>query len=182
MFPKALLTALTLVSAAQGAILPPLGALIDQAWVGKQDGEMRTTNSWSYSDCGLPSDAVQVKSIKLSPDPPQIGKDLTITARGVVSQKIEEGAYADVLVKLGLIKLLHKEFDICEEARNNNVTLQCPVEPGEYEVVQTVELPKETPRAKFIIDVKGFTSDEAYDPDLVCLRITVDFVRRPWAW
>ena len=28
----------------------------------------------------------------------------------------QEGAYADVTVKLGLIKLLQKQFDICEEA------------------------------------------------------------------
>ena len=28
----------------------------------------------------------------------------------------QEGAYADVVVKLGLIKLLHKEFDLCQEA------------------------------------------------------------------
>lgn len=28
----------------------------------------------------------------------------------------QEGAYADVTVKLGLIKLLHKQFDLCEEA------------------------------------------------------------------
>lgn len=26
------------------------------------------------------------------------------------------GAYADVTVKIGLIKLLHKQYDICEEA------------------------------------------------------------------
>jgi hypothetical protein len=28
----------------------------------------------------------------------------------------QEGAYADVTVKLGLIKLLQKRFDVCEEA------------------------------------------------------------------
>lgn len=28
----------------------------------------------------------------------------------------QEGAYADVTVKVGLIKLLQKEFDLCEEA------------------------------------------------------------------
>ncbi|KAG8732318.1 Phosphatidylglycerol/phosphatidylinositol transfer protein [Ceratobasidium sp. 423] len=162
---------------AKAALLPPIGGLIEQVWLG---GDPHTTNSWSYTDCGLPTDAVQVESIKLSPDPPQIGKDLTITARGVVQAKIEEGAYADVTVKLGLVKLLHKQFDICEEARKNNVTVQCPVEPGEYEIVQTVRLPRETPRAKFIIDVKGFTSDEALDTDLACLQLKVDFIGRPW--
>ncbi|KAJ1300935.1 hypothetical protein OPQ81_003361 [Rhizoctonia solani] len=177
MFLRSPIALLAAALTTQAALLPSIGGLLGQARLG---GEVHTTNSWSYTDCGLPTDAVQVKSIKLSPDPPQIGKDLTITARGVVTRKVEDGAYADVTVKLGLVKLLHKEFDICEEARNNNVTVQCPVEPGEYEVVQTVELPKETPRAKFVIDVKGFTSDEAWDPDLVCLRLQVDFIGRPW--
>lgn len=29
---------------------------------------------------------------------------------------LQEGAYADVEVKLGLVKILEKEFDVCEEA------------------------------------------------------------------
>ena len=29
---------------------------------------------------------------------------------------LQEGAYADVIVKIGLVKLLQKEFDLCEEA------------------------------------------------------------------
>lgn len=29
---------------------------------------------------------------------------------------MQDGAYAEVTVKLGLIKLLSKEFDLCEEA------------------------------------------------------------------
>lgn len=36
---------------------------------------------------------------------------------------IQEGAYADVVVKLGLVKLLTKTFDICEEAY-----VICPVQ------------------------------------------------------
>lgn len=33
-----------------------------------------------------------------------------------VSDKYQDGAYADVTVKIGVIKLLQKEFDLCEEA------------------------------------------------------------------
>jgi hypothetical protein len=32
---------------------------------------------------------------------------------------VQEGAYAEVTVKLGLVKLLTKTFDICEEAYVN---------------------------------------------------------------
>ncbi len=32
------------------------------------------------------------------------------------SLSTQDGAYADVTVKAGPIKLLHKEFDVCDEA------------------------------------------------------------------
>jgi len=42
---------------------------------------------------------------------------------------VQEGAYADVTVKLGLVKLLTKTFDICEEAYVNHTQfiLSCPL-------------------------------------------------------
>lgn len=40
-------------------------------------------------------------------------------ACSTADRMIQEGAYAAVTVKLGLIKLLTKTFDICEEAYVN---------------------------------------------------------------
>ncbi|KDN41450.1 hypothetical protein RSAG8_07400, partial [Rhizoctonia solani AG-8 WAC10335] len=122
---------------------------------------------------GLPSDGVHIKSIEVTPDPPKPGQDLTVKIIAKSDQPIEEGAYADVTVKLGLIKLLNKRFDICEEARNANATIQCPVEAGDHEVVQTVALPREIPRAKFKVAVRGYSAD---DEDLVCVDLSVDFM------
>ncbi|WVQ96728.1 phosphatidylglycerol/phosphatidylinositol transfer protein [Kwoniella sp. CBS 9459] len=141
-----------------------------------KDGEVRIFDSWSYVDCGLATDAVQLKSISVSPDPPVPGKNLTVSVEADVIKTIDDGAYADVTVKLGLIKLLHKQFDVCEEAENANATVQCPVKPGTYSVKQTVELPKEIPKAKFSVQVRGYTSD---DEDMVCLDLFVDFMKKP---
>ncbi|WVF69237.1 phosphatidylglycerol/phosphatidylinositol transfer protein [Kwoniella sp. CBS 6097] len=141
-----------------------------------KDGEVRIFDSWSYVDCGLATDAVQLKSISVSPDPPVPGKNLTVSVEADVIKTIDDGAYADVTVKLGLIKLLHKQFDVCEEAENANATVQCPVKPGPYSVKQTVELPKEIPKAKFSVQVRGYTSD---DEDMVCLDLFVDFMKKP---
>ncbi|ESK89312.1 vacuole protein [Moniliophthora roreri MCA 2997] len=140
----------------------------------KTDGQVHTFDSWDYVDCGLPSDAIQVKSIKVSPDPPQPGKELSVTVKAEAIKRIDEGAYADVTVKLGLIKLLSKQFDVCEEARNANTTVQCPVEEGTYEVTQKVDLPKEIPKAKFKVQVRGFT---VKDEDMLCLDLNVNFMR-----
>lgn len=57
-----------------------------------------------------------MKSLTVKPDPPRPGEPLEITAKADVLEVIDEGAYANVLVKLGLVKLLQKRFDVCEEA------------------------------------------------------------------
>ncbi|KAJ6532982.1 ML domain-containing protein [Mycena capillaripes] len=120
------------------------------------------TDSWEYEDCGQTGDAVQLKSISISPDPPKIGAELTVTVDVEVMETIEEGATVDVLVKVGRIKLLQKTFDLCEEARNANATVSCP----------SVELPKEVPKLKYVINVRGYTKDE---DDMACVDLTVQF-------
>ncbi|KAK2461853.1 hypothetical protein APHAL10511_006316 [Amanita phalloides] len=137
------------------------------------DGPVRVANKWSYDDCGTAEFFIQLESIEVVPDPPKPGHELTIKAKGVVTDIIEEGAYADVTVKLGLIKLLHKQFDVCEEARNANASVACPVKPGKYLVQQKVMLPREIPKAKFTVAVRAFTVDEE---DLLCLNLHVDFL------
>jgi hypothetical protein len=64
---------------------------------------------------GEPSDAIQIKSVSVSPDPLKIGADLTVTVDLDVVEVIEEGTTADVLVKVGRIMLLQKTFDLCDE-------------------------------------------------------------------
>ncbi|KAJ7181758.1 ML domain-containing protein [Mycena crocata] len=132
------------------------------------------TSGWEYVDCGLPSQPLQIESIEVSPDPPLPGEELTVTAKGHVTERIEEGAMAQVAVKLGLIKLLQKEFNVCQEARNANANISCPVEPGPYTVVHTVALPKEIPKAKFVVLVRGTTVAEE---DMMCLDLKIDFMK-----
>ncbi|KIM24149.1 hypothetical protein M408DRAFT_244127 [Serendipita vermifera MAFF 305830] len=127
---------------------------------------------WTYEDCGTPDDLIELQDITISPDPPKPGQDLEVTVKGRVKERLEEGTYADVLVKIGIIKLLQKRFDVCEEARNANATIQCPVEPGDYTLVQTVALPKEIPPAKFSIAVRAYGPE---DEDAACVNLKVDF-------
>ncbi|KAJ7136759.1 MD-2-related lipid-recognition domain-containing protein, partial [Mycena epipterygia] len=123
---------------------------------------------------GSSSDAILLESLEVSPDPPAPGKNLTITAKGRAAQRIEDGAYADVIVKMGLIKLLTKKFDVCKEAENAQASIQCPVDEGAYEVVHTVALPREIPPAKFNVQVRGYTAD---DENMLCLDLIADFRR-----
>lgn len=41
-------------------------------------------------------------------------RSLAVHSQGLTGA--QDGSYADVVVKLGLIKLLSKRFDVCEEA------------------------------------------------------------------
>ncbi|KAL0580372.1 hypothetical protein V5O48_001617 [Marasmius crinis-equi] len=145
----------------------------------KSDEPVHTTDSWGWESCGSDSDIIQIDSIQVSPDPPQPGKELTVKVKGVASETVEEGAMADVVVKLGLIKLLSKTFDLCDEARKANATIQCPIEAGEHDVTQVVELPKEIPKAKFKVNAQGYTEDEK---DLFCVDLTIDFMKFPHVW
>ncbi|KIY62457.1 hypothetical protein CYLTODRAFT_426909 [Cylindrobasidium torrendii FP15055 ss-10] len=138
------------------------------------DGTVRVSESWEYTNCGNPTDALQIESIVVTPDPPKPGEKMTVEVKATALETIEDGAYADVTVKMGLIKLLHKEFDLCQEAEKANATVTCPVEKGAYTVVQEVDLPKEIPPAKFIVDVLAYTAD---DDDLACLKLSVNFMK-----
>ncbi|EIW64396.1 sterol transporter [Trametes versicolor FP-101664 SS1] len=127
---------------------------------------------WDWTDCGSSSHIIHIKSIQVSPDPPQRGEELTITVEGDADETIEDGAYADVTVKVGVIKILSKEFDICEEADKANTTVQCPVQKGTHKVIQSVELPKEIPPAQFKVNIRAYTVD---DEDLACMDLMMDF-------
>ncbi|KAL7417656.1 ML domain-containing protein [Mrakia frigida] len=179
-FPQLLPTLLLLPALASA--LPQVETLVDLAAWGASALSSTPRKSanfpdggWSWVDCGGAGDAVLIDSIKVSPDPPVPGQNLTVTATGLVVDPITDGAYADVLVKLGLIKLLQRKFDVCETAAENNATIQCPVAPGVYEVVQTVELPKEIPKAKYSVQVRGFTAEEK---DMVCVNLFIDFLTK----
>ncbi|BGP17472.1 hypothetical protein JCM10213_003245 [Rhodosporidiobolus nylandii] len=137
------------------------------------DGRVDAMTQWGWFDCGDPSDAIEIESIKISPDPPKPGHNLTIEAAGKVKTLVDEGTYADVTVKLGLIKLLTKRFDVCEELDNADAELQCPIKPDSYKITQTVALPKEIPRAKFQVNARVFTQEEL---PAACVDLWINFL------
>ena len=88
-------------------------------------------------------DMIEIQRVDLLPNPPEAGKNLTISAMGVVKETICEGAYMNVQVKYGLIKLISTQADMCEQIRN--VDMECPVEAGFVKLNKIVELPAEIP-------------------------------------
>ena len=76
------------------------------------------------------------------------GAELVITATGTVFERIEQGAYVDIVVKYGLIRLLATRADLCEQIQN--VDLECPIEKGVLSITKSVEIPKEVPPVSLI--------------------------------
>jgi len=71
------------------------------------------------------------------------GKTLKIEATGTVKETIQEGAYVNLQVKYGYIRLINTQADLCKEIKN--VDLECPIEKGKISIIKEVELPKEIP-------------------------------------
>ncbi|POY75239.1 hypothetical protein BMF94_1609 [Rhodotorula taiwanensis] len=154
------------------------------------NGEMHAMTQWGWTDCGLANDdPLKIESLQVTPDPPKPGRNLTINATGKVSKRIEvsdphrlltseypmqKGTSADVTVKLGLIKLLTKRFDLCEELVNIKSSLQCPIEPGTHDFTASVDLPAEIPRAKFVVSAKIITPDDTEETG--CLDLWINFL------
>jgi hypothetical protein len=88
-------------------------------------------------------DLVTFKYVKLTPNPPVAGQNLTIDGEATLKAPIEEGAYAQVEVKYGLLKLLDVTVDLCENAVK--VDLQCPIEKGDVAIHKVVRLPSQIP-------------------------------------
>lgn len=71
------------------------------------------------------------------------GAPLLITASGVLSETIEEGATVNLVVKWGLITLIQQTVDLCEQIKE--VDLECPLEKGHMTLTKEVKLPNAIP-------------------------------------
>ncbi|KAK1771383.1 ML domain-containing protein [Phialemonium atrogriseum] len=118
-------------------------------------------------------DIIKIESVDLLPNPPEAGAELIINAVGTVYETIEEGAYVNLQVKYGLIRLVNTRADLCEQIKN--VDLECPIEKGLISITKAVNLPKEIPPGKYTVEADVYTLD---DEHITCLKATVVFGRK----
>ncbi|KAI9343504.1 ML domain-containing protein [Obelidium mucronatum] len=128
--------------------------------------------------CGSPSDVFQPSKLAMNPDPPKRGEKLDVVVIGELSEDVVAGAYINVVVKLGIIKLYQGKLDLCEES--GKIGHPCPIKQGHQEVFHTVDIPREGPTGinsspfcflgKYDIAVRAFTND---DKPLTCLNIRI---------
>ncbi|SCW01608.1 LAFE_0E03400g1_1 [Lachancea fermentati] len=113
------------------------------------------------------SQLLDLQLVNLLPNPPVRGENVTVSAAGILNGEITEGAYVDVEVRLGYIKLLSQTYDLCEELENNDVGgLRCPLSPGSYMIDKEVEIPAEVPPGKYSVVARAYTAE---DDEITCL-------------
>ncbi|KAJ5925192.1 Phosphatidylglycerol/phosphatidylinositol transfer protein [Penicillium verhagenii] len=97
--------------------------------------------------------SLKIDSVNLSPNPPQ---GLVIKASGTLGQKIEKGAYVNLVVKYGIITLITQTADLCEQL--DNVDLSCPLD-GKLDLTKTVDLPSQIPPGQYSVFADVYNQD-----------------------
>lgn len=114
--------------------------------------------------------SLRLDSVDITPNPPERGANLTITASGLLHTAVADGAYVDVVVNYGYIKLLTQTYDLCEELPNVDMT--CPVAEGAYTLTKEVAIPGEVPPGKYTVFARAYNKD---DTMITCLTGSVEF-------
>ncbi|RFU29737.1 hypothetical protein B7463_g6614, partial [Scytalidium lignicola] len=127
-------------------------------------------NPLTYCNANHDDDILILDHVNLTPNPPAAGATLTIEAVGTLLEKIEEGAYVNLQVKYGLIRLVNTQADLCDQIKN--VDLSCPIEKGKISIVKDVSLPKEIPPGKYTVLADAYTFDKK---KIACLEAEVVF-------
>lgn len=103
---------------------------------------------------------MDIEAAELYPDPPIMGSNLTFHGVGSLRGLVTKGSYLDVSAYLGFLRVYAERMDLCEVLNGNNVQVQCPVEPGHYDITHVVEIPDgRVPPIPFRFKVMGMSQD-----------------------
>ncbi|KAH8554100.1 ml domain-containing protein [Umbelopsis sp. PMI_123] len=140
-------------------------------------GEQTISNELETTDipdnlklCGDNKDLLVVKDITIEPNPPKKGEEMHVDFKGFLKEEVGDGAKIDVVVKYGAVRLLHRVFDLCEQAPQ--VDKECPIEQGDFTANKTVALPKDIPPGKYTVMAHIYTEDER---PITCITGTIVF-------
>ncbi|KAI8080019.1 ML domain-containing protein [Halteromyces radiatus] len=131
------------------------------------------TSTKLIQNCGDEDDLLTIEHINLTPDPPVKGQNLHIDFKGYLKETVEDGAYLYLTVKWGVVQLVKKELDLCEES--GKIDEDCPIEKGPVSIVKDVELPKTIPGGKYTVEAEVYTVD---GERVTCLKGVTTFPRR----
>ncbi|KAK9446761.1 ML domain-containing protein [Limtongia smithiae] len=115
---------------------------------------------------------LDIKYLKISPNPPVKGAELYIEGEGVLAEAVAEGAFVEVEVRYGFIRLVKETIDLCEQLEKADRA--CPLEKGVIKFAKSVELPGEIPPGKYNVIARAYKDDYS---EITCLTAAVEFPR-----
>ncbi|KAK4148596.1 ML domain-containing protein [Chaetomidium leptoderma] len=130
-------------------------------------------NPLEYCHADRDDDLITIEKVMLTPNPPEAGQTLVIEASGTVKETILDGAYVNLEVKYGYIRLVKTQADLCKEIKN--VDLECPIEKGEISILKSVDLPSQIPPGKYTVQADVYSKDGVH---ITCLTATVTFGKK----
>ncbi|KAL2120424.1 hypothetical protein VTJ04DRAFT_4451 [Mycothermus thermophilus] len=147
----------------------------DQTLVKRADLDVPGQNPLQFCEADRARDIITIEEVILTPNPPEAGETLRIEATGTVKEDILDGAYVNLEVKYGYIRLISTTADLCKEIQN--VDLNCPIEKGKIHIIKEIDLPKEIPPGKYTVQADVYSKD---DEHITCLTAVVFFNRKPF--
>ncbi|KAI8889613.1 hypothetical protein K501DRAFT_208102 [Backusella circina FSU 941] len=145
-----LFCALAVAAVTNASILP--------GFMFQDEGDFSTDSTNLITPCGDANDLLTIDYVNLTPDPPVKGQNLTIDFKGQLSETVPEGTTVDIIVKYGVVRLLTKKFDFCDQIKHVDET--CPIPEGELSFTKDVSLPKEIPPGKYMVHAEVLTPDK----------------------
>ncbi|KAI9490663.1 ML domain-containing protein [Zychaea mexicana] len=147
-------------------------AAIIPSFLSQNDQPAYESSTDLITHCGDDSDLLEIKDITLNPDPPKAGEKLTVDFKGFLKEQVPEGSTVEVTVKYGVVQLIKKKFDFCQEA--DKVDEECPIEKGDLQLTKQVDLPKEIPPGRYSVRAVITTPEEK---QVTCLDGRMSFPR-----
>jgi hypothetical protein len=132
-------------------------------------------SSFTVTDAGDGDDVLTITSITATPASPSPGGYVQVTIQGTTSEDITDGAYVDVTVKLGVIRILGTKLDLFAALRADSTTVgstdgsvltvaqrkDSTIPAGDFTLTYTLTLPSGVPRATFNVSVYLWNADDA---------------------
>lgn len=124
---------------------------------------------FSYELCDSEYVAFKIHNVKLIPDSPIKGENLTVIVNGTLEKDVIVGAKLTTLFKFMNIALFRQTFDVCKELENTpDAPMKCPIEKGDKLWKYTFNIPDNMPSGKYQINANITNlSDEV----LLCSKV-----------
>ena len=114
-----------------------------------------------FVSCGADTDDFQISELNVSPDPPVMGQNVTVSAAGTLKTDITGGSvtlevYLHTFV--GKIRVVNKKENICQSV--GSIPNPCPIKAGPYSKTITEMVPHEKiPSGTYSGQVRGDDQD-----------------------